>query len=157
MTSTRIIAPSPARAKGYIWHEKGFFRKAQYTVATINSVMRPSGAFQSTVLDLAKWDAALYRDDVLTDASRAAMWTPVRLTDGTPYRYGFGWYVDVVDGHRRVSHGGNVNGFTSHIVRFVDDSLTVIVLSNKDGEILDGIGDQVAYAFVPALRPKPWP
>jgi D-alanyl-D-alanine carboxypeptidase len=119
--------------------------------------VRPSGAYQSTVLDLAKWDAALYRDDVLTRASRDAMWTPAQLTDGTTYRYGFGWYVDALNGHLRVSHGGNVNGFTSDIVRFVDDSLTVILLTNKDGENLDGLADHVARAFVPALRPRGWP
>jgi CubicO group peptidase (beta-lactamase class C family) len=157
MTATRTITRNqPNRATGYFWSEKGFLHGAHYTIAGSNSVVRPSGAFQSTVLDLAKWDAALNRDDVLTRATREAMWTPVRLTDGTPYRYGFGWFVDAVDGHRRVSHGGNVSGFTSDFVRFVDDSLTVIMLTNKDNENLDGLADQVAQAFVPALKPKPW-
>lgn len=157
MMATRTITLNQSNlAKGYVWNEKGFLRGAHYTIAGSNSVVRPSGAFQSTVLDLAKWDAALYRDDVLTRATREAMWTPVRLTNGTPYRYGFGWFIDVMDGHRRVSHGGNVSGFSSDCVRFVDDSLTVIVLTNKDNENLDGLADQVAQAFVPALRPKPW-
>jgi D-alanyl-D-alanine carboxypeptidase len=156
MTSTRTRMPlSPARARGYFWHDKGFLRKAGYTIAGNSLIVRPSGGYYSTALDLANWDAALYRDDVLPRASREAMWTPVRLTTGTPHRYGFGWFVDVVDGHRRVSHSGGVSGFSSQVTRFVDDSLTVIVLTNKEGEGLDGVADQIARAFVPALRPKP--
>jgi D-alanyl-D-alanine carboxypeptidase len=157
MTSTRTRTPlSPVRATGYYWHDKGFLRKPGYTIAgNDNRIVRPSGAYYSTVLDLAKWDAALYRDDVLTRPSREAMWTPVLLTDGGRHRYGFGWFVDVVDGHRRVSHSGGVSGFSAQITRFVDDSLTVIVLTNKNGESLEGVADQIARAFNPVLRPKP--
>ena len=38
--------------------------------------LRPSGAFLSTVLDMAKWDAMLYTDKVLSSSSRELMWTP---------------------------------------------------------------------------------
>jgi D-alanyl-D-alanine carboxypeptidase len=55
--------------------------------------LRASGAFLSTVEDLARWDALLYTDTILTDASRRQMWTPVRLTDGTTHPYGFGWHT----------------------------------------------------------------
>jgi D-alanyl-D-alanine carboxypeptidase len=40
---------------------------------------RPSGAFLSTILDLARWDAALDSDRILSEASRRQMWSPVRL------------------------------------------------------------------------------
>ena len=53
--------------------------------------LRPSGAFLSTVLDLAKWDAVLYTDKILSESSRRQMWTPVTLNDGTTSPYGFGW------------------------------------------------------------------
>ena len=48
--------------------------------------LRPSGAFLSTVRDLARWDAALYQERVLTQASREAMWTPARLIGGAVVR-----------------------------------------------------------------------
>ena len=53
-----------------------------------------SGAFVSTVLDLAKWEAALSENHVLKDASKEAMWTAVRLNDGRTVPYGFGWQLD---------------------------------------------------------------
>src|SRR6185295_19942301 len=63
MTSTRTTTtdPVPRSAKGYDWSEGPLWRKGRYTVAQQFTALRPSGAFLSTVLDLAKWDAALYR------------------------------------------------------------------------------------------------
>src|SRR6185503_17972303 len=120
-TRTTTTAPAPHSAKGYEWREASSGRKARYKVSDQNTALRPSGAFRSTVLDLAKWDAALYRDDVLTRSSREAMWTQVKLTDGTLHWYGFGWFVNSLYGRRMVGHGGNVNGFSAAITRFPDD------------------------------------
>src|SRR5437588_5282096 len=58
-----------------------------------------AGAIASTVGDLAKWDAMLDRDDLLTAATRESMWTEARLNDGKPTKYGFGWFLDSVEGH----------------------------------------------------------
>jgi CubicO group peptidase (beta-lactamase class C family) len=93
--------------------------------------VRPSGAFLSTVLDLARWDAILYTDRILTASSRRQMWTPIALNDGRSHPYGFGWQLGT--GQRRlVYHGGGMPGFQSEFARFVDDGVTVIVLMNLD-------------------------
>ncbi|HKP15970.1 MAG TPA: serine hydrolase domain-containing protein, partial [Gemmatimonadaceae bacterium] len=123
-TTTDLV---PHRARGYVWSGGG------YTNAMEFLALRPSGAFLSTVADLAKWDAALYDDRVLTKASRDAMWTRVRLTPSGWWDYGFGWFIDSLDGHWRVHHGGSMPGFRSELARFPDDSLTVIVLTNAEG------------------------
>ena len=116
----------------------------------------PSGAFLSTVLDLAQWDAALYGDRVLAKASRDAMWTPVRLTDGTTFGYGFGWQIDSLAGHRRTYHGGSLPGFSAGIVRYPGDSLTVIVLTNADATRADTFVFEVAQFYLTAAKgPKP--
>src|SRR5262249_18870821 len=60
----------------------------------------------SSVLDLVKWDAALDGEQVLSRQSRTAMWTPVRLDDGTRHPYGFGWFVTDRRGHRLIDHPG---------------------------------------------------
>jgi D-alanyl-D-alanine carboxypeptidase len=148
MSSTRTTTtdPVPRSAKGYVW------RDGSYTVAQQFTALRPSGAFLSTVLDLAKWDAALYRNDVLTRASREAMWTPVRLTGGTTYGYGFGWALDSLDDHRTINHGGSLPGFRAEMSRFPDDSLTVIVLTNGDGAMPAVIAAGVARAYFPQRR-----
>jgi CubicO group peptidase (beta-lactamase class C family) len=112
--------------------------------------LRPSGAFLSTVLDLARWDAVLRTDDVLHDSTRRQMWEPVRLNDGTTYPYGFGWQLDSLGGHRRVHHAGGMPGFRAGFARFVDQGLTIIVLMNLDDVDLDSIVRGVAQLYLPA-------
>ena len=115
--------------------------------------LRPSGAFLSTVLDLAKWAAVLDTDTVLSDSSRRQMWTAVQLTDGSTAPYGFGWHVDSLSGRRRVRHGGGLPGFVSEFERFVEEGLTVILLVNGDDVDLPSIADGVAALYLPAPTP----
>jgi D-alanyl-D-alanine carboxypeptidase len=145
MTSTRTTTTSvlvPHRARGYAWQNDHYVNAEEYVA------LRPSGAFLSTVLDLAKWDAALYTDRVLTRASRDAMWTRVQLRDGRSYPYGFGWSVDTFDGHMQVHHGGSLPGFRAEFARFPNDSLTVIVLSNADGANASAIASGLARLYL---------
>jgi len=116
--------------------------------------MRPSGAFISNVLDLAKWDAALYTDKPLTAQQRELMWTPIKLNDGTSRPYGLGWAVTKVGTHRSVEHAGTLTSFRSQISRFVDDKLTVIVLTNCAQALPETIALRVAAFYIPDLMPQ---
>jgi CubicO group peptidase (beta-lactamase class C family) len=115
------------------------------------TALRPSGAFLSTVLDLAKWDALLYTDRILSDATRQQMWAPVRLNNGATAPYGFGWHVDTVNGYRRLRHGGGIPGFAAEFVRFPELGLTLIGLTNGDdvdmASIVNGIA---AVLYLPS-------
>lgn len=113
--------------------------------------VRPSGAFLSTVLDLAKWDAALSADSLLSTATLNQMWTPVPLNGGGTYAYGFGWQVDAVAGHKRVHHSGTMPGFRATIQRYVDDKLTVIVLTNAGNADPGSIARLIAESYIPGL------
>jgi CubicO group peptidase (beta-lactamase class C family) len=110
----------------------------------------------SNVYDLVKWDAALYTDKLLTANSRAAMWTPVRLADGSTYPYGFGWQVWHQRGHTVHRHTG-ITG--TEIVRLPDDGLVIIVLTNLGGQGPGinswGIALDIAEMMIPALTRPP--
>lgn len=150
MTATRTTTTTeivPHRARGYAW------RDGRYVNAPEFLALRPSGAFLSTVLDLATWDAALYTDRVLTRASREAMWTAVRLAGGGTSAYGFGWQLGSLDGHRQVYHGGSLPGFRAQMMRLPDDSLTVIVLTNGDGARPDQIAVGIARLYLSGAIP----
>jgi D-alanyl-D-alanine carboxypeptidase len=151
MTSTRTTTTTALirnRARGYTWRDTGYVNALEFLA------LRPSGAFLSTVLDLAKWDASLYQDAVLAKASRESMWTPVRLTGGEWSNYGFGWQLDSLDGHWSVHHGGTLPGFRAELARFPNDSLTVIVLTNADGANPSQIARSVARIYLAtATRP----
>jgi CubicO group peptidase (beta-lactamase class C family) len=113
------------------------------------AALRPSGAFYSTVLDLAQWDAALYTDKILTEATRSEMWTPVRLNDGTLSYYGYGWLLG--RGRRKLAfHTGGMPGFNSALARYFDDQVTVIVLMNLDDVDMDTVFLGLAELHLPA-------
>ena len=125
--TTTTTALVPRRARGYAWRTDGYINAPEFVA------LRPSGAFLSTVLDLAKWEAALLEQRTLTKTSLDAMWSPVRLNDGSSYGYGFGWQIDDLDGRPLIHHGGSLPGFRAIMARMPKDSLTVIVLTNADG------------------------
>lgn len=141
----------PNRANGYGW------RDGKYQNAAIYLALRPSGAFLSTVLDLAKWDAALYTERFLTQATREQMWSEVKLNSGKTYTYGFGWELDTVGGHKLKHHGGSLPGFRAELSRFVDDRLTVIVLANSNNADPENIAIDVAEFYIPNLIQTPTP
>jgi len=97
--------------------------------------------------DLAKWNAALDGEHLLTPASKAQMWTPVTLNNGTNKTYGFGWNVVTTEGHKNIGHGGSTSGFSASIQRFPDDRLAVIVLTNTDEEIATTLARKIAAFF----------
>jgi CubicO group peptidase (beta-lactamase class C family) len=157
MTSTRIISEDdiiPNRAAGYRL-VNGEIKNQEWVSPTLNTAA--DGALYTDVVDMAKWDAALYTEKLLKKGSLNQMWTPVRLNDGKTAGYGFGWDVTSVNGHRLIEHGGAWQGFTTQISRYVDDKFTVIVLTNLDSEHSDPdkIAHKVAAIYNPALTPVP--
>jgi CubicO group peptidase (beta-lactamase class C family) len=134
MSATRIISEAdivPNRTSGYEW-VKGELKNQEWVSPTFNSTA--DGALYFNVLDLAKWDAALYTEKLIKKTSLDQMWTPFPLNDEkpNPANYGFAWSIDQINGHRAIQHSGAWQGFTTYIVRYVDDGLTVVVLTNLD-------------------------
>lgn len=91
-----------------------------------------AGSLLSSVDDLARWDAALYTEKLLTRASLERMWTSYTLRDGKATGYGYGWSLDKLRGHRAVAHSGGIPGFATFAIRLPDDRVYVAVLSNSD-------------------------
>lgn len=106
-----------------------------------------AGAIASTVGDLAKWNAMLDRTDLLNLSTKDAMWTPAKLNDGKPTKYGFGWFLDSVEGHKNIGHGGSTSGFSASIQRFPDDKLAVIILTNTDEQIATTLAKKIATFY----------
>jgi CubicO group peptidase (beta-lactamase class C family) len=156
MTTARIISEAdivPHRADGYRMVD-GAWKNQEWVAPVLNTTA--DGSLYLTVLDMAKWDAALYSEKLLKRASLDLMWTPAKLNDGkpVPYGYGFGWMTGEVHGHRFVRHGGAWQGFTTDIARYVDKKLTVIVMTNLAGVHAGEISDGIAGLYEPELAPE---
>jgi CubicO group peptidase (beta-lactamase class C family) len=150
MTSTRIISEAdivPNRASGYRL-VKGELKNQEWVAPIVNTTA--DGSLYFTVLDLAKWDAALYTEKLLKRSSLDVMWTPVRLKNGQPNKgnYGFGWFIEQRKGHLCIHHDGSWQGFETAIDRYVDDQLTVIALSNLADAEPGKIAQHVAEIYL---------
>lgn len=149
MTTARIISEAdiiPNRAAGYRL-ENGELKNQEWVSPSTNTTA--DGSLYLTVLDLAKWDAALYTNNPLTQSSLAEMWTPVRLNDGTRKPYGFGWHTDTLHNRRVIFHGGAWQGFRSFIVRFPNEKLTIILFANSSGTNVVKLARGIVSIFYP--------
>jgi CubicO group peptidase (beta-lactamase class C family) len=134
MASTRIISEAdivPQRSAGYRL-VKGELKNQEWVSPTLNTTA--DGALYTNVLDLAKWDAALWAKRFVKPESYDLMWSPVKLNDGKTYPYGFGWFLAEKGGRKAVSHDGAWQGFTMSIARYLNEGLTVIVMTNLDSD-----------------------
>ena len=114
------------RAYGYSEENGHWVRTDQ----SVTSATRGDGRIYSSIDDLAKWDAALYDDRLLSDASRKLAFSPHVKVTGEPYQasYGFGWRIT----GDTLWHSGESIGFRNVIVRWPKQHLTVILLSNRN-------------------------
>jgi D-alanyl-D-alanine carboxypeptidase len=114
--------------------------------------VRAGGAFLSTVLDLARWDAVLRTNSILTEATRTQMWSTTRLNSATPALYGFGWHVSRPGARRQVWHSGGLPGFKAQYHRYLDDGVSVIILMNLDDADDESIAIGVAELYLPGRK-----
>ncbi len=147
MSTTRVISEAdivPNRSAGYRL-VKGQLKNQEWVSPSLNTTA--DGALYFSILDLAKWDAALNTEKLLKRSSLTQMWTIAPLRDGKPNsgHYGYAWFIETDHGRRVIEHGGAWQGFETQISRYVDDGLTVVVLTNlegaKPGEIAHGVAN----------------
>jgi CubicO group peptidase (beta-lactamase class C family) len=150
MSTTRIISEAdivPNRSAGYRL-VKGELKNQEWVSSMLNTTA--DGSLYFSVLDLAKWDAALYTETLLKRSSLEQMWTVAKLSDGRPNSgsYGFGWDIGIKNGHHVIEHGGSWQGFRTQISRYVDDKLTVVVLANLEQAKPATIADHIAEMYL---------
>lgn len=112
------------------------------------SIPFAAGALRSTVNDLFKWDRALAGTSVLSEASKAKMFTPVKED------YGYGVGIRTVDGHTIHSHSGGIDGFRSVLTEIVDQGLVIVVLGNGPAGP-DAIARSVQWMLLKGERSAP--
>jgi CubicO group peptidase (beta-lactamase class C family) len=150
MSNESII---PHRATGYLKTEQGY----QHAAYLSRSITYAAGSLGSTLEDLIRWDTALREQRLLDHTAQERQYTPARLASGRRENYGFGWGIGSYRNRRVVNHIGLLPGVSTFIGRFLDDSLTMIILSNMDGFDTIGLAQQISAAVVdlPPLARKP--
>ncbi len=91
-----------------------------------------AGELAMPVGDLAKWDISIMDQTLMRPASYAELEREVVLKSGLGTNYGLGVHISEEFGHRAISHGGEVSGFTAHNLVFPDERVAVAALTNQD-------------------------
>jgi hypothetical protein len=107
-----------------------------------------AGELAMTAQDLAKWDISTIEQRVLKPESYRQMQSDITLKNGVATGYGLGVGINSRGGHRNISHGGEVSGFTSTNTIFPDDRAAVVVLTNQDAV---GASGQIAQRIAETL------
>ena len=124
------LSTVPHRAYGHSLEDGRWVRTDQSSTSAVLG----DGGIYASIDDLAKWDAALYDDRLLSDALRAdafALHTPIHDetdVDG----YGYGWRIGKGGSAGALWHSGETIGFRNVIVRWPEEHLTVVVLTNRN-------------------------
>ncbi len=129
----------------------------------------PAGSINSSVADMARWVAvhthdgqldgkAIISPAVLNDlhTPQMTLGQPSSKREISPASYAMGWMVDTYRGHRRVHHGGAIDGFTANTCLFPDDGMGLVVLTNKNGTPLPELISRHASDRLLALQPIDW-
>ena len=129
----------------------------------------PAGSINSSVNEMTRWviahlNGGKYGDKKIAEAATVdEMHRPYMTTGGSsPFpeivggEYALGWFVDTYRGHRRVEHGGNIDGFSANVVLFPKDGVGMVVLTNLNGTPLPELIAQVAADRLLKLPTVDW-
>jgi CubicO group peptidase (beta-lactamase class C family) len=112
-----------------------------------------SGGMYSTLNDFFRWDQLLYSENLVSRAALDEAFTPAQLSNGESTDYGFGWRIDEYKGQRRVRHGGSWVGFRTHIARYPDAGLSIVILSNRADFDPESYVDSITGIYLPVATP----
>ncbi len=110
------------------------------------------GELAMPVGDLLKWDISVMNESLLSHASYAQMEAPTRLKNGLYSNYGFGLSAGAFNGHRAISHSGEVGGFVAYNTVYPDDHVAIAVLTNQEASPAAGM---ISRALAPLLIATP--
>jgi CubicO group peptidase (beta-lactamase class C family) len=117
------------RAKYYRIGFGGDFEPSSYP-----TTLSASAGIVSTVLDLAKFDVAMDRNLIVSEAAKNMMFTQSISNSGDPLPYGLGWFVQDHKGSKLVWHYGHApKAYSALILKVPDEEVTLILLANSDG------------------------
>jgi CubicO group peptidase (beta-lactamase class C family) len=131
---------SPLRAKGYSRNDKGEVVDCPYRDPSFGW---GCGALYSTVGDLFRFNRALVDGRLLSEGSRRMMWT-ARSDTTWNNRYGFGWFIQDLDGSSSIVALGSTGGYVATLRYFPEEDVVVAVLLNHDFMLYSELFEEIS-------------
>jgi D-alanyl-D-alanine carboxypeptidase len=164
MTETRLIKPYASTAGMVVGYQRAATGVRPFVRSDVwrSWASQGAGSIESTTLDMVKYNAELRQGTLLSPQGYAQLWTANALVQArkdpnnpmdSDIHYGLGWMLSNVNGHPKVYHSGGMPAFTTDFIRYTDDGVSVIVLTNlgQAGEAPMKVSRYVAKMFRPAL------
>jgi CubicO group peptidase (beta-lactamase class C family) len=114
------------RVSGYE-EAKGEIQNATYIDM---SIPFSAGNIISNANDLNKWYKNLFEYKIISKSSLEKAHTQYQLLDSSFINYGFGWFIDTLQGEKVISHEGGINGFLSSVWYIPSKQTLTVILSN---------------------------
>ncbi|MHC1707625.1 MAG: serine hydrolase domain-containing protein [Bacteroidales bacterium] len=138
MNHSSVITSHEKKNESIAVGYKGGWRIAPMTF--LDGVVGDKGVY-SSVVDLYKWDRALYTDKILSRSTLQEAFTPYGKPVTSKRNYGYGWRIDrLPDSTKILYHTGWWEGFQTLLARIEKDSTTIVVLKNKKSGHIDRLG-----------------
>ncbi|MDP5169748.1 MAG: serine hydrolase [Bacteroidia bacterium] len=163
-TSLKGLEANKLAAKGYEEKEDEIVLMPYKNIDNIG----PAGSINSNVGDMAKWmNMMLYGGMVDTNrvveaAAVSAVQRPRAIMpsgvneDRFYLLYGLGWMITSYRGHLMVEHGGNIDGFSAGVCLLPQDSIGIVVLTNKNGTPITSVLEFYLADLILDLEEKDW-
>ena len=90
-----------------------------------------AGGLSSNVRDLAIWNHAIHKGELISIENLARAFMPFKLNSGELSNYGFGWSSDSFLGHQLFHHDGGIFGFSTDGFYFPEEDIYIAILSNN--------------------------
>ena len=145
--SCEVVSESkPERASLYNRSDSG--EVVASPVREDNSWKYGGGGLESTALDLARFGQAMLDGKLVSAKSRATMWSPTMLADGSKSDYGLGWRL-APDGSA-VFHSGAQQGCHSMLILVPAEGVVIAVMSNTQSCGAPELGQALREQFLGA-------
>ena len=119
--------------------------------------LKGNGGILSTTEDLYKWHKALMADLILSKEAKQKLYHPTLRTDESKNSYyAYGWKVSQTNRNTtQVEHSGTNLIFFADFLRYVDENITLILLSNKSHPSFNNICFETSrIIFNPKFKPE---
>ncbi len=131
-------------------------------------VAGPAGSINSSVREMTAWlrlnlqggkvdEARLIEASTIRELHRPqmAMGNESTRPDVSSSSYALGWMVDTYRGHRRIHHGGAIDGFISMVMLFPDDGVGMCAFTNVGSGLPNALCQHAADRVL-GLEPVEW-
>ncbi|HIC39512.1 MAG TPA: class A beta-lactamase-related serine hydrolase [Candidatus Marinimicrobia bacterium] len=111
---------------------------------SLTSAVLGDGGIYTSLIDMFQWDQSLYTDQLVSFEMLNEAFTSGKLSNGVITGYGFGWRLDSHSNRSRVGHTGSTRGFRNVYHRYPKESLSIIILTNRNSGSPKIIANQIA-------------